>query len=133
MSLASTSWEKDSVEFFLNEMNRHASYSAADGTHIRVDIRDNRSGELPEPAGVASVAKIAAGTKPGYTVEIRIPFKVIAPVAGNVVGFDMQVNDAAGSSRRSIFGWNDDQDRASGVASALGQLVFAVSAQTQEP
>ena len=34
-------------------------------------------------------------------------------------------NDTADGSRQRILGWNDNQDKASGLASALGQLVFA--------
>jgi len=102
---SSNVWEQDSVEVFLSEtMHKGAEYKLGDGQY-RVSyegIESFKSDSMSE--GFESSVKIVDS---GYIVEMKIPFRTITPKAGNIVGFDVQINDASASSSRKLTVWSD--------------------------
>jgi endo-1,4-beta-xylanase len=98
-------WEQDSVEVFVDENNaKTPSYEADDGQY-RVRY-DNDATFNPASAGTGFESKTRVdGTT--YTVEMKIPFKTVAPQAGHQIGFDVQINDAKDGSRQGVNIWND--------------------------
>ena len=98
-------WEQDSVEVFLSEtLHRGSEYKDGDGQY-RVTYEGNESFKANSMGdGFVSSAKIVEG---GYTVEMKIPFRVIEPASGTKVGFDVQLNDASASNSRLLTVWSD--------------------------
>ena len=107
----SNPWENDSVEAFFSEGNLNTGgYAMGDGQY-RVDFMNNQSfGSNPGNAAILSAAKIVEGR--GYDVIMAIPFTVITPEVGDIIGFDAQVNDrnAADTGRANVMIWNDPTD-----------------------
>ena len=98
---ASADHEKDSVEIFFNETNsKSVTYTPGMGQY-RVNFKNGKSGAA---AGLESYAEI---TGYGYLIEIKMPFKVHAPAKGDLIGFDVQINDAANGKRESVAMWSD--------------------------
>jgi GH35 family endo-1,4-beta-xylanase len=97
--------EQDSIEVFVDETNsKAASYGPGVGQY-RVNYENEPSfnpGNISE--GFESAVAVN-GTN--YTVEVKIPFKTIEPSEHHKIGFDVQINDAQGGSRRSVANWND--------------------------
>jgi len=109
--LDSTSYtvhERDSVEAFVDEDNCKAgTYRQGDGQY-RVDIDNFTStNDSTDMIGFVSAVTIVDG---GYDIEMAIPWKVIVPEAGLVIGFDAQINDGEEGARVGIAKWNDPTD-----------------------
>ena len=116
-----TPYMQDSVEVFLDENNDKTQEYGMDDLHIRV----NYENELSVDNGNADDYYTATKkTKDGYIVEARIGLKG-KPENGQVLGIELQVNDAVGSERVgtiNVFdstgnGWND--------TSVFGEVVLA--------
>ncbi|WP_213292217.1 endo-1,4-beta-xylanase [Bifidobacterium animalis] len=102
---ASSPWEQDSVEVYIDRGNtKSASYS--DSTQ---QIRVSADGLVSYGSGASteiqqSLVKTAATrTKNGYAVEMAIDLGKAR--AGNYEGVDFQINDAKGGSRIGIRNW----------------------------
>ena len=76
---------------------------------IRVNYKNAVSGSSGVPAPkFKSVAKVVDG---GYNIEVAIPLDKVPGTEGNLMGFDLQVNDDNGSgSRTGIIAWNDSSN-----------------------
>ena len=98
-------WEQDTVEVFLSEtMHKGAEYKSGDGQY-RVSYEGNESFKSSDMSeGFESSAKIIDS---GYIVEMKIPFKAITPKKDDIVGFDVQINDASTSGSRNLTVWSD--------------------------
>ncbi|MFC4601691.1 endo-1,4-beta-xylanase [Cohnella hongkongensis] len=98
-------WEQDSVEVFLDEDNGKTTFYQSDDGQFRVNFDNEASFNPPALADGFESAVRVSGTN--YTVEMKIPFRAIAPANGRTIGFDAQINDARGGARQSVAAWND--------------------------
>lgn len=98
-------WEQDSVEVFLDETNSKDPFYGPGVGQYRVNYENEATFN---PEGIAEgfeSAVVVDGTN--YTVEMKIPFRIITPANGHLIGFDAQINDAKDGSRQSVAIWND--------------------------
>jgi endo-1,4-beta-xylanase len=108
-------WEQDSIEFFIDENNGRTVEFEADDAQYRVNFNNVQSfgANCVEDRYVTVTKSVYEGeTVVGYLVEAAVPFKS-AKVAGQILGFDVQVNDDSNADgvRDGMSNWND----ASGV------------------
>lgn len=105
-SVNSSPWEQDSVEFFIDENNGKTESYEADDAQYRVSYNNFKSGTYA--ANLDAMVSAAELTPAGYRLEVAIPLQTIQASAGNVIGFDLQVNDAnASGARQTTKRWND--------------------------
>ncbi|CEP78624.1 endo-1,4-beta-xylanase [Defluviitoga tunisiensis] len=99
-------WEQDSVEIFIDENNNKTGFYELDDAQYRVNFVNEQSfGTGASAVNFKTATKEIDG---GYIIEAAISWKTIAPSGGEVIGFDVQVNDASASGRRAgILTWND--------------------------
>ncbi len=100
-------YEQDTVEIFLDENNHKTTAYESDDIQARV----NYDGEKSVTDGLSTDAFISAAAKTadGYLVEFALPTTLGGFKAGQVVGFDAQINDDGDGSgqRTSISNWYD--------------------------
>ncbi|MCL1965023.1 MAG: endo-1,4-beta-xylanase [Firmicutes bacterium] len=106
---SSTVHEQDSVEAFLDESNcKQGGYETAEDGQYRVSYENSQSfGSQGKIEGFASAVTVN-GTN--YTVEMKIPFRLVKPEAGMIIGFEAQINDGEGGGRVGIAKWCDATD-----------------------
>ncbi|MFU0800586.1 MAG: hypothetical protein ACFWUE_08020 [Xylanivirga thermophila] len=116
--------EQDSVEFFIDEGNDKATFYQGDDAQYRVNYDNEQSfGENADQERFETATKIVDG---GYIVEAAIPFKTIKGKIGNIIGFDVQVNDADNTgSRTGVITWNDTAGNNYRDTSNFGCLLLA--------
>lgn len=116
-----TPYMQDSVEVFLDENNDKTQEYGVDDLHIRV----NYENELSVDNGNADDYYTATKkTKDGYIVEARIKMKS-KPENGQVLGIELQVNDAVGSERVGTINVFDSTGNAWNDTSVFGEIVLA--------
>jgi endo-1,4-beta-xylanase len=118
-----TAYLQDSVEVFIDENNaKTPSYEQDDG-QFRVSFKNRQTfGSSGSREGFESAAQVIEG---GYAVEVKIPFLILAPEDGTVIGFDLQVNDDQGSGARdSISKWNDPTNNSWKSTAGFGVLIL---------
>ena len=108
LSKASTnSYEQDTVEVFFDENNHKSSSYESDDIQCRV----NFDGEKTVTDGLSTDKFISSAVKTsnGYLVEMAIPSTLGGFTSGQVVGFDVQVNDDNNGEgkRTGIANWFD--------------------------
>ena len=114
-------WQHDSVEVFIDENNSKAGQFDGDDCQYRVNYQGKMSGGRSYQPG-AMVAKVRE-IEGGYVVELAIKLRVKVEEDGKQLGFDIQVNDDAGSGiRESIMKWCDRTDRSWYDTSGYGTL-----------
>ncbi|MDQ0114108.1 endo-1,4-beta-xylanase [Paenibacillus harenae] len=104
---SANAWEQDSVEIYVDPNNGKTSvYEPGDGQY-RVNF-DNEQSVNSSTLGENLVSATTKTTN-GYIVEASIAWPDAAPQPGNVIGFDVQVNnDQDGDGDRdSVAIWND--------------------------
>lgn len=102
---SANAWEQDSVEAFVDENNAKTTYYEEDDGQYRVNFENSASfNPASIEEGFESSVKV---TGTSYTVEMKIPFKTIAPEYGTEIGFDAQINDGKDGARQSAATWND--------------------------
>lgn len=105
----SNAWEQDSVEFFVDPTNAKAgSFTPVDGQY-RVNFENavSISGDAPVQDRLTSATSITDG---GYLVEVAIDLDY-APDPRQLVGLELQVNDATSGARTSVRTWSDPSGR----------------------
>lgn len=110
-------WEQDSVEIFVDE--DAARMTAYDGNDFqyRVNYDNVQSG----PACVSATSI----TDTGYIIEYALPFVLGSKAPGDIMGFEVQVNDDQGSgSRDSYATWFDTTGESWNNTSMFGTLIF---------
>lgn len=123
-------WEQDSIEVFLNETYHSESmYNEGDGQY-----RVNADGEesIGEMTSQQMSQSLVTETDTGYTVQLAIEWQVISPEEGEVIGFDLQINDAASGSRESVAIWNDLSGQGYQNPSVFGELELVVNENETE-
>jgi endo-1,4-beta-xylanase len=100
-------WEQDSLEIFVDQNKAAtASYQADDGQY-RINF-DNQQSVNPVALGGNLVSAVKQ-TANGYVVEASIKWNGTPPAAGDIIGFDVQVNndEDGDGDRDSVAIWND--------------------------
>ncbi|MDQ0059098.1 endo-1,4-beta-xylanase [Paenibacillus harenae] len=100
-------WEQDSVEIFLDQNNARTNPYDADDGQYRINFDNEQSVSPGSSSGrLVSAAKL---TDNGYIVEASIAWTGTPPMAGSLIGFDVQVNNDQDDDgvRDSIAIWND--------------------------
>ncbi len=104
---SANAYEQDTVEVFFDENNHKTESYEADDLQARV----NYDNEKTITDGLSTDRFISATTKTanGYLVEMAIPFSIAPFSNGQMIGFDVQVNDdGTGDGKRTgIANWND--------------------------
>lgn len=118
---ASASHEQDSIEVFLSEKNhKEVAYEDGDGQY-RVSFSNRQTYNARKKDGFESATKLIDG---GYVVEMQVKFYATTPAEGQVVGFDVQVNDATGATRTALAIWSDLTGSGYQNASTWGDLTL---------
>ncbi|MFW5719062.1 MAG: endo-1,4-beta-xylanase [Halanaerobium sp.] len=114
--------EEDSVEIFVDENNDKASEYQSDDTQYRINYLNQQSFN-PQREGLKSATRV---TETGYVVEAAVPLVEITAEAGQIIGFDFQVNDDSNGdgSRDGVSIWNDESGEGWRDMSGLGNLIF---------
>ena len=104
---ASSPWEQDSVEIYVDNVNAKNGAYRADDTQIRINYQNLASfgtgDEAAQQARLTSATQVVAD---GYVVEARISL-LAAGGPDSFIGVDYQVNDASGGRRIGIRNWAD--------------------------
>ncbi|WP_124066325.1 endo-1,4-beta-xylanase [Clostridium sp. E02] len=115
-------YEQDSVELFLDENNDKSYYYQKDDGQFRVSCKNVVTfGSNGMRDGFKSAIQV---TGDGYLVEARIPLTSTAK-KGNVMGFDIQINDSNERGERiSVAKFNDDSDNSWQSTARWGNLLL---------
>ncbi len=112
--------ESDNTELHIDlDLSRAATYDEGDfWLKIFPDGFAQNQGEIPE--GTITNAII---TETGYITQYKIPY---AAIAGERIGFDIQINDAdkATGQRHNSSGWNDTTPDTWKTLANVGELYF---------
>ncbi|MBR6791609.1 MAG: endo-1,4-beta-xylanase [Ruminococcus sp.] len=103
---SANAYEQDTVEVFFDENNGKTSGYEADDIQCRVNFDNEKT--VTDGRSTDDFISATTITDTGYIVEMAIPY-VNAPFeSGQVVGFDVQINDDDGSGERTgIANWSD--------------------------
>lgn len=116
-------WEQDSFEIFLDENGAAGSSYDSDDIQFRVSYDGKTvtgNGDLSR--FTTAVVPYKDGDKTiGYIVEASIDW-LYPHKTGDIMGFDMQVNDASGGVRIGTLTFNDNTNSAWQSPSVFGQL-----------
>ncbi len=116
-------WERDSVEFFIDEDNERNGAFDDNSIQWRIMAVEQNDGYLNWKVP-AQVVKMIPN---GYVVEIAYEFSEVDLVDGHSIGFDLQINDDAegNGQRHACLGWSDTTDKASSDNTVWGTLTFS--------
>ena len=119
---SSNTYEQDSVEIFLDENNHKTTAYEADDIQVRVNFDNEKS--VTDGLTTDRFTSAAAKTADGYLIEIAIPSTLGGFTAGQIVGFDAQINDDGDGEgkRTSIANWFDLSGMGYTDVSGLGLL-----------
>lgn len=123
---ATNDYEQDSVELFLDENNDKGAVYQSDDVHYRVNYEGWNtypSGDKSRWNTSVSPIKDDGGSIIGYVVETAFKWNT-KPQIGKVVGFDLQINDAANGARKGTLTIFDPTGTAWNVPSAMGELIL---------
>jgi gliding motility-associated-like protein len=119
-------WDDDGVEVFIDMGNdKNTSYGANDFQYAFVWNSGITEYKHNATSGVTFGQASKAG---GYIIEIKIPWTTLggAPNNGDLIGFDVHVNDDDdGGGRDSKIAWNDAIDIAFNNPSGFGTVTAA--------
>lgn len=119
-------YEQDSVELFLDESNDKGVAYQSDDVHYRVNYEGwntNPSGDKSRWNTSVSLIQDDGGNVIGYVAETSVKWNA-EPERGKVVGFDLQINDAANGVRKGTLTAFDSTGTAWNVPSAMGELIL---------
>lgn len=104
---SANAYEQDTVEVFFDENNHKTSSYEADDIQARINYENDKT--VTDGRSTDAFVSAAAKTADGYLVEVAIPYTIGSFHAGQIVGFDVQINDdgAGDGKRTSIANWND--------------------------
>lgn len=112
---------KDCVEVFLNENgNKPAEYGPGD-CHYKI----SRAGEIELGNGGSEdlISYAVSDAEDSYKVEIGIPFTVLKPRFGSMIGFDVRINDSQNDQYRDYMTqWSDTSMYTYSDLSKIGTL-----------
>ncbi|MCM3629843.1 endo-1,4-beta-xylanase [Paenibacillus glycanilyticus] len=118
-------WEQDSVELFVDQNQAAtAGYQADDGQY-RINFDNEQSVNPGSLSG--NLVSAVKHTANGYVVEASIKWNGTPPAAGDIIGFDVQVNndEDGDGDRDSVAIWNDRSGLSYTNTSGFGLLKLA--------
>ena len=115
-------YEQDTVEIFLDENNRKTTSYEADDIQVRVNFDNEKS--VTDGLSTDRFTSATKKTADGYIVELAIPSTLGGFTAGQIVGFDAQINDDGDGEgkRTAISNWYDLSGMGYTDVSGLGLL-----------
>ena len=114
--------EQDSIEIFVDELNEKTLPYGPDDGQYRVNFDNETSFNPPSIADGFESATHINGTT--YVVEAKIPWKYVSAQHNRVVGFDIQINDAANGARKGVAAWNDSTGQGYNDPSVFGEITL---------
>ncbi|MFS0724371.1 endo-1,4-beta-xylanase [Paenibacillus sp. 1P07SE] len=130
-------WEQDSIEIFVDQNNAKTSVYDSDDGQYRINYKNVRTvGGHASHDNYTSAVRILHdedGAVVGYAVEAAIALDRIAAKPGDLIGFDLQVNnDQNGDgTRNSVAIWSDPTGQSYMNASRLGVIQLLAGAPDQ--
>ncbi|AEV68181.1 sugar-binding protein [Acetivibrio clariflavus] len=120
---SANAYEQDSVEIFIDQNNAKTTYYEEDDSQIRINYDNEVTFDHGKLEGFVSATSL---TETGYIVEAAVPFTAISPEVGDVLGFDLQVNnDEDGDGvRDSVSIWCDPSGQSWQNVSGLGNIIL---------
>ncbi|MEM8678402.1 MAG: alpha-amylase family glycosyl hydrolase [Planctomycetota bacterium] len=114
-------WQRDSVEWFIDERGQRTASYESDDAQYRVGADGMTSGGRNyHPDNLTAAAKEVPG---GYRVEAAMRFRDIQASEGALLGIEFQVNDDAGTGQRDgLIKWADPTDNSWKDTSRFGEL-----------
>lgn len=116
--------EQDSVEIFVDEDNKKTTTYEAGDVQYRVNFMNERSinGYPDVNSFVTATQKIEGG----YIVELALPHHLIEFTEGQVIGFEVQINndENGDGTRDSVANWNDRTGNGWSSTADYGVLQF---------
>jgi gliding motility-associated-like protein len=123
---ATNIWDNDGIEIFIDMGNtKSATYGAND---FQYAFATGSSTVTEYKHNATTGVTFAQGAKTGgYIMEVSIPWATLggAPATGDLIGFDVGVNDDDDGVRDSKIAWNDSTDQAHSSPSAFGTVKAA--------
>ncbi|MCL2805240.1 MAG: endo-1,4-beta-xylanase [Treponema sp.] len=119
---SNTVHEQDSVEVFVDQNNGKTAIYEQDDGQYRVNFRNAASFNGGDSSQFVSRTMVIPG---GYRVEMAIPLYAIKPAAGQIIGFDVQINDATNGGRTGIRNWASNTNMGYQSTEDFGILIFA--------
>ena len=124
-------WEQDSVEIFIDQNNNKTAHYQEDDAQIRINFENELSGSGYNKEALKSQTTV---TETGYIVEVAIPLDKVQVKAGDLVGFDFQVNDSDESGTRTgVVTWCDGSGGSYANTSGFGNLRLVKDTEIEEP
>jgi len=109
---------QDSLEIFLDENNEKTKEYGIDDLHFRVNYENTQSVDVGD---IERFYTSAQKTEEGYIVEARVAFKSI-PENDQVLGIELQVNDAIGANRTGTLNVFDSTNNAWNNTGKFGNI-----------
>ncbi|HOA39968.1 MAG TPA: sugar-binding protein [Halanaerobiales bacterium] len=126
---SNTPYMQDSVEIFLDENNDKSKEFGPDDVQYRVNYQNFRTVDKGDPNRFYTASRI---TDNGYIVEARIALKNKAE-NGQVMGIELQVNDAIGSNRAGTLNLFDGTGMAWDNTALFGEVILLGKDEGTEP
>lgn len=104
---SANAYEQDTVEVFFDENNHKTSSYESDDIQCRINYENEKT--ITDGRSTDAFISATAKTADGYLVEVAIPHTLGTFMSGQIVGFDVQINDdgTGDGKRTSIANWND--------------------------
>ena len=126
-------WQQDSVEVFIDENNAKSSSYQADDKQYRINYVNEHSfnGTKCVEENIESAAVV---TNDGYVIEAAFKWTDIAPAVGTKIGFELQINDANASGKRSgTLSWADKTGNGYASPEVFGTVLLTDGEAVVEP
>ncbi len=120
---ASEPYNQDSVEVFIDENNHKSGSYEEDDKQYRISYDNELSVNGSKCEG--NIKSETKQTASGYVVELAMKWTDIEPVVGDVIGFDLQINDAKGGERIGTINLFDASGQGYQDTGVFGQAVLA--------
>ncbi|MBN2616784.1 MAG: hypothetical protein JXR64_00585, partial [Spirochaetales bacterium] len=115
-------WEQDSIEIFIDQNNEKSTSYQQDDAQYRVSYTNFVTFNGGDQDGFKSAVSL---TEQGYMVEVAVPISYIEMKPGQVIGFDVQINNADSSgSRVGVRNWANSTNLGYQDTSDFGLLKF---------
>ncbi|MGB4005686.1 MAG: sugar-binding protein, partial [Halanaerobiales bacterium] len=126
---SNTPYMQDSVEIFLDENNDKSREFGPDDVQYRVNYQNFRTVDKGDINRFYTATRI---TNNGYIVEARIALKNKAE-NGQVMGIELQVNDAVGNDRAGTLNLFDGTGMAWDNTALFGEVILLGKEEGAEP
>ncbi|MHB8128595.1 MAG: sugar-binding protein [Mobilitalea sp.] len=115
-----TPYMQDSLEIFLDESNDKSQEYGVDDLHFRVNYKNSQSVDNGNAERFYTSTRKVKG---GYVIEARVALKT-KPTNKKVLGIELQINDAKGSSRVGTINVFDSTGSAWNDTRKFGEVIL---------